>query len=192
MSPADPLADQLAELTDALDEPGADLGAIIAVLADDVRGAVGSFLGLTIHLAVEGIPFLLTAIGGEHIYAATTSLRIPLHVPGSPAAGHIIFYAKNANAFSGLAHDAGRSPALTLHIILDQDLPQETDSVETNGHADQRDINQAIGVLIERGQLPDQAREQLTADAAENNIPVAEVARRLLNTLAPTPPGKTG
>ena len=43
--------------------PDAVLGAIIAGLVDDVRGAVRSFLGLAIHPAVEGISFLLTAIG---------------------------------------------------------------------------------------------------------------------------------
>ncbi len=192
MSQPDSFVDQLAELTDALDEPGADLGAIISVLVDDVRGAVRSFLGLTIHLVVEGIPVLLTAIGGQHIHAASTSLRMPLHLPGSAAVGHIIFYAKNAAAFASLAHDAGRSGILIGPIAVDEDLHAAIDLTQNRGLADQRDINQAIGMLIERGQLPDEARAKLTADAAENNVPAADMARRLLQTIASAEPDNLG
>ena len=41
------LSQQLSDLTDALDDPGTDLQAILALLVDDLTAAVPSFLGLT-------------------------------------------------------------------------------------------------------------------------------------------------
>ena len=48
------LSAQLSELTDALDDPGTDLQAILAVLIDDVTAAVPSFLGLIMTLRLAG------------------------------------------------------------------------------------------------------------------------------------------
>src|SRR6476661_7547300 len=56
------LSAQLSELTDALDDPGTDLQAILDVLIDDLTLAVPSFLGLTMTLRLAGAPVTLTAV----------------------------------------------------------------------------------------------------------------------------------
>src|SRR5882762_5052038 len=58
------LAADLAALTEALDEPGADLGRTLRQLAADAKLAVGSFLGLTVRAAVSGQPIELSTLDG--------------------------------------------------------------------------------------------------------------------------------
>lgn len=72
------LSAQLSELTDALDDPGTDLQAILAVLVDDLTAAVPSVLGLTMTLRLAGEPVALTAIEPAAVRAARSSLQLPL------------------------------------------------------------------------------------------------------------------
>ena len=95
-------------LSEALDEPGADLQAIISVLTDDLTRGVPSFLGLIITMSTDGTPIILRSVDDDQLDSAAASLRLPLRAAHSVAVGHIVFYATDAGAFAQLASDARR------------------------------------------------------------------------------------
>lgn len=179
------LVEQLAVLTEAVDEPGADVHAIIDVLMDDISRAVPSFAGLTITLVIDGAPVILAAIEQTQVASARSSLRLPLRLPGSPPVGHLVLYAKTANAFAGLATDAYRIHQVTGQVRLDRDLVDIPRRPDINRLSDQSDLDQAIGLLIDRGYLPSVARAELDGRAAQNSSSPADEARALLDTIPP-------
>ena len=56
---------QLAALTETLDEPGADLQAMLQLLIDDLTQAVPSLLGLTLTVTRGGVPVTLQVLPPE-------------------------------------------------------------------------------------------------------------------------------
>lgn len=76
--PASSLSQQPSDLIDALDDPGSDLQAILAVLVDRLIAAVPSFLGLTMTLRVAGRQVTLTAIDPGDLGVVRSSLQLPL------------------------------------------------------------------------------------------------------------------
>ncbi len=116
------LCDQLAELSEALAEPGTDLQAILAVLIDDITAAVPSFLGLTMTLQIDGGPVTLTATDPDLAARANASIKLPVGpIAGGPA-GTIIFYAHDPGAFTDLATSTRRAFNLDGQVVLDGHL----------------------------------------------------------------------
>jgi hypothetical protein len=157
------LSTDLKALTDLLDEPGTDLEATLQALAADTRQAVDSYLGLTMTLVIDGYPITLTTVEPVEV---ETSLRLPLSALGNAGLlGALVFYAGNPGAFVDLAADLSFALGLGPDVVaLDQDLTPISDPAGLTGLtglAEMSQVNQAIGILIERGHMPDSARTEL-------------------------------
>jgi hypothetical protein len=172
------LSEQLSALTDALDDPGSDLPAILSVLVDDLTAAIPSFLGLTMTLELAH-PFTLAAMDATGADTARTSLQVPLDprrslldaprqrsappVAGPGPGSSVTFYAATRGAFVDLAADAQLAWGLDGQVLLDQHLPIGRDGPagSTYGLRQQIEINRALGVLVSEGHTWDRARAQL-------------------------------
>ena len=178
------LSQQLSDLTDAMDDPGADLQAILAVLVDRLTAAVPSFLGLSMTLRVAGQPIKLTAIDPDEVPAARSSLQLPLDpLAGAGPDSAVVFYARDVDAFADLAADVRRLPGVDGQVVHDRHLlgggtppPAVTDPGELAV------IEQAIGLLIDQGLAPEHATRELDRRAATAGRTPTEAARHLLGT----------
>lgn len=194
-------------LHDLVDGLGTDDGILtdaMAVLVGDLGAAVSSYLGLRLSLVLDGWPVTLSAFppldGGRPV----TSLRLALSGldRGFDAASHVVFYAGTPGAFVDLAADFaylhgqgwGRDPtglpvamddpaAGDGHralVVLDVDLPPPTVVAGFTGLAEYAAINRALGVLLERGHPPDQARAALHHGASVAGMDLPGYAAGLL------------
>jgi hypothetical protein len=182
------LAADLKALTDVLDEPGIDLEALLQALAVGTSAAVDSYLGLMMTLVIDSFPFTLTTMGPVDV---ATSLRLPLNVlcdvePGSV----LVLYASRPGAFVDLAADVGFALGLAPDVVtLDGDLSPTSDAGGLNGLAEMSQVNQAIGILIEQGHLPDSARDELHHMAARTQTTLHAAAEELIRTAVLHPIG---
>jgi hypothetical protein len=116
-------------------------------------------------------------------------LRLRAMTQGS-ATGDVAFYSGAAGAFIDLADDArwifnlDGYPALDEHLRLPNGPARKTGLA---GLADFRDINQAIGCLIEDGHPPDLAKHELRRQAARDGHSLAKTARRILRPISRDP-----
>jgi hypothetical protein len=177
------LAAALSSLSGAIKDPNAGLEARLQLLADDLKVAVSSYLGLTVTIAMDGheISFSLTERGGP----AATSLCLPLpEVAGSEPGSSLVLYGATPGAFVDLAADLTWALALDpAAIVLDAhlDVPRPSDVV--TGLHEQGIVNQALGVLIERGHAFESARAELRRQAKADNVGVPVSAQRILDDL---------
>jgi hypothetical protein len=182
------LAANLKALNHGLDDPGDAMTATLQQLALDARLGVHSYLGLSVIVNTGADRAVLTAL--DEPAARTTiagSLRMPLPPgPGDPAGPSgitLIFYAARAGAFVDLAADlawlTGRDLA---QFVLDADLMLASQPDVHDGQFISS-INQAIGVLIARGQNPDQAKRELAKRAARDGVDAVAAANTILNEL---------
>jgi hypothetical protein len=116
-----------------------------------------------------------------------TSLRLPLSALGNAGLlGALVFYAGNPGAFVDLAADLSFALGLGPDVVaLDQDLTPISDPAGLTGLtglAEMSQVNQAIGILIERGHVPHSARTELhrLANLAQTTPPAA--AQQLMHT----------
>ena len=176
------LSAQLSELTDALDDPGTDLQAILDVLIDDLTLAVPSFLGLTMTLRFAGEPVTLTAVDPATVRAVRSSLQLPLDpLAGAGPDSVVLFYARDAHAFALLAADTRCLPGLDGQVQLDRHLPGPGADPCVVTDAGQAAIaHRAIGWLIDRGLPPDDAVEELRRRAVVGGRTLTAAARDLL------------
>jgi hypothetical protein len=187
------LAADLKALTEVLDIPGVDLAALLESFSTDTGRAIDSYLGLRMTLVIDGLPVTFTLMEST---TAATSLRVPLNRLGVAEAGSVLMlYASNPGAFVDLAADL--SFALGLRpdtLILDDDLRLAGPARGVDGLVELAQVNQAIGILIDRGHRPAAARAELRrlADHAETTVHTA--ARQLIATTqtGPSPDGAAG
>ena len=173
------LTDQLNALSVALEGSGDDLQAILSVLTDDLTASVPSFVGLSVTVFVDGDPVTIHAWDP---HPAVSSIRLPLaSAPGLIDGSHVIFYAREPGAFTELAAAAA---GLDGHVVLDRHLPPRTHGAEVL--AQRSDIDQAIGVLIDTGHPPDQARQELHIRAAAAGVTAHHMALDILHHLDDT------
>jgi hypothetical protein len=181
------VAADLAALTEALDEPDADLAMLLHQLAADAKFAVGTFVGLTIRVIIGDQPSKLTVF--EHGAASgdvKASMLIPMHaiVDGARAETTIdmILYARAPGAFTDLAADLAWLAGLDLvDFTLNQHLiVPERDEVD--GLFARSLINQAIGMLIARGSTSEQAERELAARAVRDGLDRHIAARQILTS----------
>jgi hypothetical protein len=187
------LIEQLVVLTEALDNPGTDLQAVLSVLTDDLIAAIPSFLGLAMTLSLDGSPVAVTAAdaGAELATTARTTLRLPLPpVAGTDPASQVVFYAADPGAFAHLAVDARSGFNLDGPIVLDGHLPtaaREPKLTGIDGLTEFSAINQAIGVFIAQGHTSAGAHARLRRSATEDGQPLHEAAQRVLDSLTADP-----
>jgi hypothetical protein len=175
---------QLDTLSEALDDVGTDLHAVLAVLVDDLLAAVPSFLGLSITVVVQGQPVTITTIDPS---SARGSLLLPLvAISDLATGGNLTFYAAGTDACVDLAVDVRTAYALDGEVVLDRDVPTTPEGRSRGEHEvlELCEINQAIGVLIEQGYPPDRARAELDHRSAAAGMRRQEAARRVLGGIA--------
>ena len=178
------LTAQLDALSVTLEDSGDDLQAILSVLTDDLSAAVPSFVGLSVTVHVDGESVIIH-VANPH--AAAASMLLPLASPSGLAGGnHVVFYAGQHGAFTELAaaHAAG---GLDGRVILDRHLPPpRLDGAD--GLVHRSEIDQAIGVLIEAGHHPDQARQHIHTRAADAGVTAHHIALEILHHLVDDTP----
>jgi hypothetical protein len=183
------LAADLAALTVALDEPGANIETTLRQLGSDAKAAVASYLGLTVS---AGVALFTTMDDHRRSADIHASLMMPLHRLGSNTRGArfvVVLYATTPGAFTDLSADLAWVTGLPLAaFVIDQHLSVDADLRAGGfGHAGSV-VNQAIGVLIGRGRTPEQASDELDALAAVDGHSQHDAARALLAGLRRSAP----
>ncbi len=189
------LATALAVLAGDLNDPSVDLGPGLARLTTVVRAAVPSYCGLSITVLTDRIPVTITAphpatdpatdsaasADPEASTAqAATSLVLPLSAISRTTEGELVFFASAAGAFVDLAADLAYETATDLVMFaLDTRLGAAVGlAVGVEGFSV---IHRALGVLIESGHTPEQARARIAQLAAADGHNLAAVADRIVN-----------
>lgn len=181
------MAAALAVLTEALDDPGADIARSLQGLALDAAAAVPSYLGLSVVVSHSDPQFTVTvltegAVAGD----VRSSLRVAL-LPGvgegqGPAPVALVLYAGVPGSFVDLAADlvwlTGRS---SIDVTLDEHLTLAGVPDTAAQLRAAMEIDQAIGVLIGRGYTLRQAHRQLDIQAANNRTDRHTQARLILD-----------
>jgi hypothetical protein len=159
------LAADLSILTDALDEPGADVLHSLHRLALDAEAAVPTYLGLSVTVDGSTPPFTFTTLADGQADDVHTSLQLTLPGVGERRAGPSValtLYAGAPGTFVDLTADlawlTGRPPS---DFALDQHLSVPDGSATGTSLRAASVINQAIGVLIGRGYTLGQAHREL-------------------------------
>jgi hypothetical protein len=170
------LAAGLGLLTEALDEPGADVADSLRELMIDATAAILTFLGLSVTVDDSDPPFTFTTfVDGVGTSEIRTSLRLPL--PGVV----VVLYAGSPGTFVDLAADLAWLTARPLSdFVLDQHLQPSAERFSATELFEFSVVNQAIGALIGRGHTPEQAERHLTAEAADAGISLHAVGLRIL------------
>jgi hypothetical protein len=192
------LAAELALLSQAIDLPDADVGNSLTRLAADARTAVDSYLGLSVAITANRSQFDLTMLDEttdpRHIRA---SLLVPLsgaiaHGRTAPVSIALILYAATAGAYVDLAADlswiTGRDLA---EFRLDEHRALPSSHADATPMSDASTINQALGVLIGQGAVPEQAERDLYSRAASAGVAPVHAATLILAGLTPPPPAPT-
>ena len=192
----------LTALSEALEDPGADVSETLQLLAADARAAVPSYLGVAVMMTVSGEPLVMTAMeDGTRPVDVRTSLRIPLDnsVTSARTAARtttdvaLVLFASTPGAFVDLAADviwlSGRDPS---HVVVDGHLELAEQADDASALAAISTMNQAIGVLIARGFPPEQAQQQLDRLAAAGGFARIEAARAILAELVAPPTAEPG
>lgn len=192
----DNLSQHLTELSDATEEPGADLQAMLEVLIDDLRAAVPSFLGLLMTIPAPGTSettcreapegaVTLNLLSPDVVSAVVTTLRLPLDALGmSGDGGEVIFYAAFPGAFVDLAADIRFACGKAGRVVLDGHLPEPAapgTSSGISGLPAASVINQALGVLMDQGHTPDGACRVLRDRADRAGLSLHQAARLVLS-----------
>jgi len=184
------LAADLARLTDALDDPATDLADLVSLLHDAFVVAVPSALGLAFTIRASPAEVTVSTLDGAAT-AVATSLQVPLASwtdlePGSA----VIFYAATTGALVDLAADLGWLLNLRSDVVLDGHLPNAQQPEATSGLAELSVIQQAVGVLIDRGRTPQAGRDELQTLARESDRTVHAVAAQVIRDRpSADPPG---
>jgi hypothetical protein len=187
--PLPPLA-QLERLSQALEGSGDDLQSMLSVLIDDLTAAVPSFTGLRITIPTRGEPVTLAAVDPT---VSRASVLLPLHLlTDLPQGSELVFYAAEPGAFDELAADTRATYGLDGQVELDRHLPAPSAAdvpVVTVEGAEQRStMNQAVGVLLDQGHLPEETSAILAARAAAANIKPLVAAQQILDDVTRTRP----
>ena len=184
------MIEALTLLTEALDDPEADIAHSLQVLTLDAAAAIPSHRGLSVVVPHSDPPLTLTVLVDGAVAAdVRTSLRFTFAGQDRPRESStvvIILYAGSPGAFVDLAADmawlTGRPPS---DFVLDQHVTFAAMSVPEGELARASEINQAIGALIGRGYTPQQADWQLDVQAANNRTDRFTAARHILAKITP-------
>lgn len=203
------LSHQLRQLASSLDLDPDSLHDALAGLVSYVQQAVPSYCGLQLTLFDHGWPVTLTQLTDTDDRPATTSLKVSLHaLTGRPDSdgGQLLFCATTPGAFVDLAADlsyalgvpvasdpgpsfveqgdgSATPPAAdSAPIVLDSGTIPAGSVSGLSGLAELSVINQAVGTLIDRGHLPEDAHDVIRGGAAAAGVAPHLFAARLLRT----------
>ena len=174
------------------------LSVALAAFTRVIEAAVASYVGVQVSLVQDGQPVTVTAMTSDE--TARTSLRLPQAVLEleSDAESMVVLYASTPGAFVDLAADLCYSLHATsgqLHIAgradqeggsgiaVDVDVPGSALVSGVSGLKELCAVERAVGVLIDRGHYPDEARAALSVCAAREDISLHEYAARVLARL---------
>jgi len=174
------LAADLARLTDALNDPATDLTDLVGSLHEAFLVAVPSGLGLAMTIAVSPDEVTVSTLNGW-AGGVATSLRVPLGgwTDLGPGSG-VVFYAATGGALLDLAADLGRLLDLSDDVVFDGHLRPGDGHRVTSGLGEVSVVQQAVGLLIDRGRTPQAARDELELVSRESATPVHDVAAHLI------------
>lgn len=184
------LAADLNVLNAAIDDPDTDLDALLHALTTSLAAAVASYQGLTMTLAVDNhdISFTVRDSTSAEAGAAATSLLIPVPALSSAdAESRLVLYATAPGAFVDLAADLTYALGLDdARLILDKHRapPDGSASAGIAGLHAHTAINQAIGVLIDRGHTQESAHRELHRRANLDSRDLLAVAEQILRSIA--------
>jgi hypothetical protein len=187
------LAEQLRLL---IDEPGRGdrLAVGLSRLGRDVALAVPSFLAASIVLARLGGEISISTVAGAAepaVVLASLAVPLPGATSGDEPSDILVLRAGATGAFLLLADDLdgllGRG-----HPTIDVDKhlgfpPAPTTESFAASLADLRVVDQAVGVLVDRGLHPDAAGRELQRWAGDGDTTVSVVSRALLASLRTNP-----
>lgn len=186
------LAADLGILTAALDEPGADVLHSLHQLGVDAEMAVPTYLGLSVTVDGSDPPFTFTTLEDGAANDVRTSLRLTLPGVGDRQASPtvaLILYARTLGTFVDLTADlawlTGRPHS---DFALDKHLSVPAGSDTGTFLRAASALNQAIGVLIGRGNTPEQAHSELETQANSAGIDRHTAAQLILGTLTAEDP----
>lgn len=182
------LGADLTELTGPFDtsDPNLGLESSLRQLAADTKLAVRSYLGLSVTITIGDQQITLTGLEAfTQPGDIVTSLLVPLPAAESDGTGPppqigVVLYAGKPGAYVDLAADLAWLTGRPLGaFVLDRHLtPPGTTA--TTGLRALSVINRAIGVLIDRGHTPGQARRELDARATRGGTDRRTAADLLL------------
>ena len=195
--PALPVA-QRAALTELLGDPEVDIAATLTMLADEGRLAAPSFLGISVLVAGAGSGLQVDVMAGDlgDVMAGVGSvgrIQSSFFIPTSKAIAGVshgdgpttrpsialVLYAAVPGALVDLAADLAWLTSLPLaDFVLDHHLRGPEPSRTSTGMASL--VNQAIGVLLGRGQTPDEAYQTLADHASAGGVTRASAAETIL------------
>ncbi len=190
------VAVDLATLTQALDEPDTDLAQTMQQLAADAKLAVRSLVGLSVTVKISDLQIHLSSLGeATERDAILASLAIPLTPAvddvGAPPSTVLVLYAGASGAFNDLAADlAWLSGRDLTEFTLDQHLTLPREPAGHRGLVALSMINQAIGMLIERGHSPEQAEHELDARATRAGVDRSTAASHIVAEPDDPAPGR--
>jgi hypothetical protein len=179
------LLEQLRHLT-ADPDRAHRLAAALSGLCVDVEVAVPSWMSVSIVLTSlkdADIEVAIVSPGGADGAEVLSSLAVPLSEldPGD----QLIIRAGAAGAFLLVADDLASRLGWGRPTILDRHLdPSPSGKAAGAMFAGLSPVDQAIGVLLDRGLSPPQARQDLERRARASGVSVAAAARSLLETVS--------
>lgn len=183
------LAVDLALLTAALDEPGADIAASVIALGNTLSSTIDSYVGLTVSVSNDASGFTLTTLDDPvDVLDVATSLRVPFAVDGEVTPSAVLtVYARTPGAFVDLAADlswvTGSPSSATVFDPVDPPIPGAAPTVAQTSR-----IQQAIGVLIGQGHTPEAAQRHLASGPTD----VATAAELILDAVVVHDPIRRG
>ena len=152
------LLDDLATLTESLDNSTVDLAHLARQLATDIDAAVSAVVSITLTVTVAGERFEVSiATSRPHQGVVASSLEFTLAgLPDSPSARQLLILSGTAGALVDFAADVGFARGLSQgSAVLDRHLVHSggTDfgPADPRSLADVSEVNQAIGVLVASG-----------------------------------------
>jgi hypothetical protein len=177
------LAADLADLTRLVENPDVDLAGQLRAVVTAAKFAIDSYLGMTLTIVVDGEPVSVTARDEVDTQVAT-SLRIPLAPASDAGTGNTLtLYAGTAGALVDLGADLSYALRLPLTaLVFDDRISEPVDEQGVTGRDTQAALNRAIGVLIDRGNSPEAAREQLHQQAVGNGDNMRIIAEQVLRS----------
>lgn len=179
------LQHDLDALTAGLGYPGDTLQATLEVLIDDVATIVPSFLGLAVTVTAGGDPVTLSTLDRTQPGRVRASLLMPLAAtdPTIFTPHTVVYFAAAAGAFTAMVADFRRRQPSCGNVVLDRHLTPSGGGPGIDGLAELLLINQAVGILIGRGHIPDQARAELGRHAHAHRQTESQAAAHLVDQL---------
>jgi hypothetical protein len=161
----------------------------------DVRRAVRSYVGMTLTIVADGRSFTMTVMndgGGPQDVVSSAALSLTA-LDGAEPGSKIVFYAGCAGGLVDFAADLSYALDVPLTAIeVDGHRPPPTADGGLSGLTELMHLNQAVGILIEKGFTVEEAHAELGRVAHNADVSVDHLAQQLIRAAATTPNRQDG